>query len=137
MALVGLKVIFIFKCKSHYRSPVLRQTLDKTIDHEFSLPLGEFYMFCVHLMYTPCSKLPNCHISTKHAEWQLRWQYTIIISIIHVVRFQMLSSLNITFKQVDNKRWFLVVIDSKYLLSVMCYWNKVRMVGCQVMKRAQ
>ena len=26
--------------------------------------------------------------------------------------------------------------DSKYLLSVMCYWNKVRMVCCQVMKSA-
>ena len=51
MALVGLKVFFIFKCKGHYRSPVLRQTLEKMIDREFSLPLGEFYIFCVYLMY--------------------------------------------------------------------------------------
>ena len=27
--------------------------------------------------------------------------------------------------------------DSKYLLSVMHYWNKVRMFCCQVMKSAQ
>ena len=26
--------------------------------------------------------------------------------------------------------------DSRYLMSVMCYWNKVRMVRCQVMKSA-
>ena len=27
--------------------------------------------------------------------------------------------------------------DNKYLLSVINYWNKVRMVHCQVMKSAQ
>ena len=27
--------------------------------------------------------------------------------------------------------------DSKYQLSAMCYWNKVRMVCCQVMKSEQ
>ena len=79
MTLVGFKVISIFKCKGRYRSCVLRQILDNTIDSEFSLPLGEFYMFRVHLMYTPCSKLPNCHISTKHSKWQLRLNYVCFV----------------------------------------------------------
>ena len=72
MALVGLNVISILKCKRYNRSHVLGQILDKMLDTEFSLLLGEFYMFCVHAMYTLCSKLPNCQISMKHAKWQLR-----------------------------------------------------------------
>ena len=43
--------------------------MKKAIESEFSLPLGKFYMFCVHVMYTPCSKLP---FSMEHAKWQLR-----------------------------------------------------------------
>ena len=31
--------------------------LKKAIEREFSLPLGKFYMLCVHVMYSPSSKL--------------------------------------------------------------------------------
>ena len=51
MALVGLNVISIFKCKRHYRSRVLRYKVEKEIESEFSLTLGKFicfvYMSCV------------------------------------------------------------------------------------------
>ena len=43
---MGLSVISIFKCKSHYRSCVLSDILEKTIDNELPLPFGEFYVSC-------------------------------------------------------------------------------------------
>ena len=39
---MGLSVISIFKCKSHYRSRVLSDILEKTIDNELPLPLGDY-----------------------------------------------------------------------------------------------
>ena len=51
-------VISIVKCKRHYRSCVLRLTVENIINSEFSLHLGKFYMFRIHVVYSPCSKLP-------------------------------------------------------------------------------
>ena len=48
MALVGLNVISIFKCKCHYKSHVLREILEKKMDGELFLPLGELYILCIH-----------------------------------------------------------------------------------------
>ena len=59
MALVGLNIISIFKCKHHYRSGVLRKVPDRMLDSKFSLPLGEFlcfvYMLCI--LHVVSSKL--------------------------------------------------------------------------------
>ena len=44
----------IFKCKCHYRLHVLTYIVEKAIESVFSLTLGKFYMFCVHVMYTQC-----------------------------------------------------------------------------------
>ena len=54
---IGLNAISIFKYKHRYRSCVHRYILKKAIEREFSLPLGKFYMLCVHVMYSPSSKL--------------------------------------------------------------------------------
>ena len=70
MALVGLSVISIFKCKCHYRSRVLRQIMEKTMDTDgrwktedkLSLPMSEFIFF------VGFSQLTNCYISTKHVK---------------------------------------------------------------------
>ena len=68
MALVHINAISIFKCNHRYRSHVLRYIVEKAIDSEFCLHLSKFYIFCVHVMYAPCSKLP---FSMKHVKWQL------------------------------------------------------------------
>ena len=75
MALVILSVIFIFKCKCHYRSRVLRQIMEKTMDadgqwkmeDELSLPMGEF-IFLVRFR-----QLTNCYISVKHTKCYGSW----------------------------------------------------------------
>ena len=36
--------------------------MDKMLSSEFYLSVGKFCMFCVHVMYSPCSKL---QFSTK------------------------------------------------------------------------
>ena len=50
----------------------------KSLDHKFSLSLWLSLMFCVHVMYTPCSKLPNCHICMKYVRWQLRPKLSVV-----------------------------------------------------------
>ena len=42
--------------------------MDKTIDNEFSIHMGKFYILHVYVVYSPCSKLP---FSEKHAKCQL------------------------------------------------------------------
>ena len=48
---------------------MLRCVVEKAIESEFSLTLGKFYMFYVHVLYTQCRKFP---FSKKHGKWQLR-----------------------------------------------------------------
>ena len=38
----------------------------KTLNHEFSLPMGQFYVLAV---YWTCLVLPDCHINTKYKQW--------------------------------------------------------------------
>ena len=60
MAFLGLNVIFIFKCKRHYRSHLLRQILDKTMDS---------IMFLIYMQCTPHAV--SLQIATfGHAKWQ-------------------------------------------------------------------
>ena len=47
MALVGLSVISIFNCKSNYRSHILRQTMEKTMDN--ACWMMNYYSLCVDL----------------------------------------------------------------------------------------
>ena len=64
--LVGLNGISIINVSTIIaRSHVLRYKVEKAIESEFSLTLGKFYVFCVHVLYTQCSKLP---FSVKHAK---------------------------------------------------------------------
>ena len=74
MALVGLCIIFIFKCKCHYRSHVIRQIIEKMddeglmMDDESFLPMGEF-IFLACYMYRTCSKLINSCTSATYGSW--------------------------------------------------------------------
>ena len=43
--------------------------MEKAIEYKFSLTLGKFFMFCVHILCAQCSKLS---FSMKHSKWQLR-----------------------------------------------------------------
>ena len=40
--------------------------MDKTIDNEFSIHMGKFYILHVYVVYSPCSKLPFSELSIKH-----------------------------------------------------------------------
>ena len=43
--------------------------MENAIDSELSLHLSKVYMFLVHVMYSPCSKLL---FRVKHPKWPLR-----------------------------------------------------------------
>ena len=67
----------IWMCELCTFSQIQFHIQEKAINSEFSLPHGNLHnMFCVHVMYTLCSKLP---FGMKHAKRQLRLLAIVIV----------------------------------------------------------